>query len=554
MGSAYGRIIRSILAGAAAGTCVWAAPLPAAVQNSSPRLIVMIVADQMSDGLLDRYGPYMQGGFRRLLDQGRRFENAVVDHAPTNSLPGHLTVATGAFPRRHGIVDNSWIEIQSGEPVRVLGFSDPDCPANPVRGTPQARAASDAGMGPGRFESPTIVEWVLAADPRARFASVGTGGGVSVLHAGKAKGPVLWYDADAGGYVTSSCYAPVVPEWASALNSRLDHDFASSDWNLVAPSAMRPIASRDDAPHENGGSGYVFPHKRPEDPEQRRRWLLATPFADSATLALARAAVIGERLGEDDVTDILTIGLSTLDHVGHAFGPTSLEQADTLFRIDRELGTFLEFLDGQVGEGNWSLALSADHGAPPAPEEAKRLGIAGARRISEAEASAALQAIVTAADRQGDPKDTVAAASEAARGSDFVAHVLTPAMLETGGAGTDPLLDLYAKSYRQGRVSLHPLYQSESGRSAAEFGLILVPHPYLVIDWAASIHGSPYDYDREVEMLFYGPGVSPGRSEQLARTVDVAPTLAKLANVKPTSPVDGRPLDLTGATRPPSSQ
>lgn len=531
------RLAAGVLLACAAASAAMGQP-----PRERPRLLVLIVADQMSDDLLDRYGPHLSGGFRRLLDQGRRFEDAVVDHAPTNSLPGHLTVATGAHPRRHGIVDNSWIEIQDGEPVRVLGFSDPDCPANPVRGTLQSGTRSDAGMGPGRFESATIVEWVLGADPIARFASVGTGGGVSVLHAGKVKGPVLWYDAAAAGYVTSSCYASAVPDWAAAVNGRLESEFMASDWTLQAPAAMAKLADPDEGQHENGGRGTVFPHPRPAEAERLHRWFLSTPFADSATLALAEAAVVNERLGEDAITDILTIGLSTLDHVGHSFGPTSLEQADTLFLMDRRLGEFFDFLDRRVGRGRWAVALTADHGAPPAPEVA---GVAGARRVSEAEASAATDSIVAAAERRSDRQAQTAAAAEAAAAVDFVARVITPEDRAAGTGSADPVTRLYANSYWPGRTSTHPLYESESERSVAEFGIIVVPHPYVVVDWAASIHGSPYAYDREVEMLFYGPGVTAGTSLRRARTVDAAPTLARIAGIAPIGPIDGKPLELT---------
>ena len=524
-----------------------------AESEARPRLLVLVVVDQMSDDLLDRYGPHLRGGFRRLLDEGRRFDNAVVDHAPTNSLPGHLTVATGAHPRRHGIIDNNWIEMQSGRPVQVLGFSDPNCPVNAVRGTPRGPAGSEAGMGPGRFEAPTIVEWVLAAHPRARFASVGTGGGVSVLHAGKAKGPVLWYDGASGGYVTSGCYAAGLPDWALSVNARLDAEHLADDWTLAAPASIVRLAGRDDAPHEHGGSDYVFPHRRPDDPAERRRWFLSTPFADRATLALAKAAIAGEGLGRDAVTDILTIGLSTLDHVGHSYGPTSVEQADTLYRMDRDLGDFLQFLDEKVGRGRWAMAVSADHGAPPAPEEAARLGIAGARRVSAQEASRATDAIVAAAEQVEGPAKRRAAAAAAAGGIDFIARVITPESIDRPNPG-DPILGLYANSYRPGRTSVHPLYNSESERSVAEFGIVVVPHPYTVVDWAASIHGSPWAYDREVEMIFYGPGVTPGATPNPARTVDVAPTLAKLARIEPLSAIDGKVLDLAGSASAPSGK
>jgi hypothetical protein len=519
-------------------------PMTHASASPKPRLLVFVLADQMSDDLLDRYGPLMRKGFRRLLDGGRRYENAVVDHAPSNSLPGHLSAATGAYPRRHGIIDNSWIEMQSGKPVRVLGFGDPDCVAVEARrALPAPTGSSGVGIGPGRFESPTIVEWVLAADRRAKFASVGTGGGVAALHAGKARGPVLWYSPRTGQYVTSSCYSSELPRWATEFNSRLEAAFMVRDWTLSAPTAMTRLAGPDDTAHENAGNDYVFPHKRPGEQAELWRWFNETPLVDGATLALAQAAVLGENLGQDDVPDILTIGLSTLDHVGHAFGPTSVEQADALFRMDDELGAFFDFLDQRVGNGRWSLAITADHGAPPAPEDAQRLGIGGGSRVSLLEASKATDAIVAAGERHQSPEKRARAAAETAAGMDFTARVIVHEDLAEGGS--DAITRLYANSYRQGRVSTHPLYDSDSGRSVAEFGIIVIPKPYVVIDHAASIHGSPFAYDLEVEMIFYGSGVAPATVRDSARTIDLAPSLAKLAGIAPLADIDGSPLNLS---------
>ena len=511
----------------------------AAPRIEPPRLIVLIVVDQLGRGLLERHANHLSGGFRRLIDRGRRFEDALVDHAPTNSLPGHLTAASGAHPRRHGIVDNSWVEASAGAGRRVLGFAVPRCAT--LTGT--GPEAESEGLGPGRFEASTIVEWVRAADPRARSASVGTGGGVSVLHAGRATGPVLWFSPAHSGYVGSSCYADSLPEWAVGFNERLRRDFMSADWTLSAPAAMLAGLRPDEAAFEHRGRDAAFPHARPTNAEVLPRWFHDTPFADAATLTLAGAAVEGEGLGADGVTDILTIGLSSLDHVGHAYGPYSVEQADSLYRLDHALGAFFDRLDREVGPDRWTVGLTADHGAPPAPEDAARFGIGSARRVNEAEAQAAISRIMAAAEGIDDPRERTRAAARAAVEIDFVARVLTPADM-AAPAGGDEIARLYTNSFRPGRTSRHPLYDGPAGRGPADFGLIVVPHPYVVVDWATSIHGSPYRYDRAVEIMFMGPGVAPGTACGPARTVDVAPSLAAVAGIAPLNEVDGRVLPL----------
>lgn len=525
------RQISTILASAALASTAHA---PAVAADAKPRLAVLMVVDQFGSNLLKFHRQHLTGGLDRLIDQGRYFPNAVVDHAPTNSLPGHLSAASGAYPRRHGVVDNGWVETAGGRAVSVSGFVDPSC----RKIEPDGRIAPQTAraLGPGRFEAATIVEWVLRADPAARFASVGTGGGVSALHAGRARGPVLWFDSGSAGYVSSTCYLERLPAWALQFNRTLAAQYMEEDWRLAAPAAMTARLRPDAVPFENGGRDTAFPHVRPE-PAELARWFDFTPFTDEATLGLARAAVTGERLGSDEVTDILTIGLSSLDHVGHRYGPFSVEQADTLHRLDRNLAAFFDFLDERVGKGEWVLALTADHGAPAAPEDARRFGVEGAKRISEAQVLAGIETVRSAAGPDGDR----AAAAEAAGALDFVDRVIR---VEDLARPDDPMERLYANSWRPGRVSSHPFYENAQGQGVAEYGIIPIPPAQWVVDWATSIHGSPYAYDRQVPVIFYGAGIDPGVVEAPARTIDVAPTLASLLGIKPVAEVDGRTLEV----------
>lgn len=524
-----------VLAAAALAT-----PAAANATGSKPRpkLIVLIVVDQMSSSLLDRHRSSMKSGFKRLLEDGYRFEGAVVDHAPTNSLPGHLSAASGAYPRRHGIVDNEWVESSNGRPSLRSGFDDPNC--SPVKSV-DVPGGEVSHMGAGRFEASTIVGWTLAADPRARFASVGTGGGVSILHAGQVKGPVLWFDTATGTYISSSCFLSALPDWAARFNREILPALMAEDWQLSLPATVA-AAIPDDRSYENSGSDTVFPHRRPSERNRIPGWFNFTPGVDDATLDLAKAAVEGERLGGDEVTDILTIGLSSLDHIGHRFGPTSLEQADALSRMDHSLGAFFAFLDEEIGQGGWTLGLTADHGAPPAPEAAAAHH--QAFRISQQQAEAAVRAVVAAGDRAGNDRNArQTAAAEAARRLGFVARVIATEELSSDPEPGERMVRLFAHSFRPARVSTHPLYAVD-GRSVAEFGLIIVPPPGAVVDWATSIHGSPYDYDRKVEMMFFGAGVGAGTSQAEVRTIDLAPTLANFAGITPTAAVDGKILKI----------
>lgn len=340
-----------------AAAALSAAPAAAAsaAAGEPPRLLLLIVVDQLGEDLLDRHEQHLTGGFRRLLDDGRRFTRAEVAHAPTNSLPGHLTAASGAHPSRHGIIDNGWVEWANGAPQRITGFSDP-CPIVTSDGVEYPAVP---GIGPGRFEAPTIVEWVLAVNPKARFASVGTGGGVSALHAGKAKGPVLWFSTSVGEYVSSTCYAPELPTWAAAFNEGLARNHMSADWTLAAPPAMLAGLRPDAAPFEHKGNDFTFPHRRPDRAAALPEWFNFTPFIDRATLDLAVAAIENESLGADAITDILTLGLSSLDHVGHASAPTASS------RPTRCSGSTMSWVPSSPISMNGSARIDGRSRSPP---------------------------------------------------------------------------------------------------------------------------------------------------------------------------------------------
>lgn len=517
----FSRIVCLLLAGATG--CAYEPPATAA---DPPRLVVVITVDQMRDDYLDRFGDDFTGGFRRLLNEGRRYKNTWVDHAPTNSFPGHASIASGALPRHHGFVDNSWKKRQDGEWIRYYtGDEMPhDCDAE-----------GKGGVGDGML-TPALGERFLASG--GKFVALSAARDMARIYAGAARAPVYWMSVEDRAYISSSCHQPDAADWIARFNEEDLPAFvkAASPWALSLPDSVVSELRPDDSSFEGEGAPYIFPHNPPAEEGERFAWFYRTPAADESLLALAEDAIEGEGLGDDDIPDLINIVINTIDETGHRYGPFSVENVDNLFRLDRALGAFMESLDASVGEGRWMLVLTADHGAPPAPEA---MGAhPTAQRVSEAQTIEVVNAAFAAAAAY--PDDELAArraAAAAVAGYDFVDEVFLNEEMDALAA-TSEAARLHANAYIADRPVRHPFYDY-SGASIADLGLTAVLKEYVVVDWATSVHGSPYDYDRRVPVVFYGAGVSHGSSERMARTIDIAPTLMGLIGVGIEDEIDG---------------
>lgn len=513
-------------------------------KRERPALVVMITVDQLRADLLDRYDSLFTGGFRRLHERGMSFQNGWVDHAVTVSHPGHATLATGLVPARHGIVDAAFYEPAQGGRRLVDALDDPQEQILKVPGR--------AGVSPRRFLATTLAEWILEADPDARAAAIGTGQFSSLLHAGRARAEVYWYAAAAGAYVTSTFYRRDYPGWVERFNRDVLPRYIqdSAVWENQTPPDGRRLADPDDVPYEADGVHVSFPHRFDREvPEPQRKapaalagWFAVTPMVDAATLALAREAVQVLELGRRGSTDYLAVVLSQADDIGHWYGPLSQEQLDNLLRLDRELGEFFKFLDGAVDNGRYVVALSSDHGAPNLPELEHDKGRPG-RRVSEKEINDTLEEVAQAVAAQPGAAEAARRVVEVLERRNFVADAMTPDELLGIGESDDPFLTLHRKSYRADRVPRFPLFSFANGQSPiGETGVMVRLVEGAVIDLDPVVHGSAYEYDRRVPILFMGMGVEVGSSQAPARTVDVAPTLARLAGIKFPQGLDGKPL------------
>lgn len=493
-----------------------------------PRLVVFITVDQLRGDMLQRYSKDLRFGYARLM-KGAWFVNGYQDHANTETAPGHASTMSGRFPRSTGIFSNS------------AGVNTRDYPMIAVR-QPQP------GASPDRFIGTTLYDWMKARNPATRVLSVSRKDRGAILPIGKSKSDVYWY-APEGSFTTSTYYRDTLPAWVSAFNARrIPHSYAGKQWTLSRDPAT--YTEPDSVPEENGGRS-VFPFQISPDTARATGQLAGTPMLDSITAVFALQGVRSMGLGAGPQTDLLAVSFSSTDAVGHSYGPDSREAHENEIRLDETIGWFLDSLFAMRGEQNIVVALTADHGVQPIPELARRRGEATGNQgliVSLAPVVASLRAGLAAAgvDTMAFVYDgeLVAVNREVLRAGkldpdSILESFKRSALAVPGVARVDRVRDVYRADHARDPIARRWAHQVLE-TAPVDFVITLTRYSY----WyrATATHGSPYDQDAHVPIIFYGAGIKPGRYTTFARTVDMAPTLARLLGVQPTEKLDGVPL------------
>lgn len=476
----------------------------------------------MRPDYLDRFGPQLRGGLARLKNGGALFTNAHHDHAITETAPGHATLLSGRFPRSTGISANS------------AGVIDD---SSALIGAPNLPGAS-----PRRFHGTTLVDWLIAKDKRSRALSVSMKDRGAILPIGRSQQSIYWYIPD-GRFTTSRYYADSLPTWVQQFNARrLPQSYAGKSWTLLLPASE--YKEPDSVDFEGAGQGFVFPHMLPADSNVAASFVRVTPWMDQMTAALALDGLQTLGLGKGPQTDILAVSLSATDLIGHRYGPDSREMHDQILELDRTLGVFLDSLYKLRDSSRVAVILTADHGIGSIPEIAARTVQPFPERV---ELFSVLKPI-----RDGlAPKKL-----DTAIGLDQQVLWVHRVAFKAAGVNADSVINVFADSARRvsgvARVDhfrslaadtlKDPIARRWTHQFAAgdpvELVITLTPHSV----WGTTIvatHGSPYDYDTHVPLIFYGPWFRTGRYDEAVRTVDIAPTLASVTGVKPSERVDG---------------
>lgn len=497
---------------------------PARAPKHRPDLVVLITVDQMRPDYFTRFLPQLTGGLGRLYRGGAVFTSAFQDHAITETAPGHSVVGSGRFPVHTGIAMNS------------AGVND---------STEALVRAPGPGASPRRFLGTTLTDWIRATDPQSRALSVSRKDRGAILPIGKSKSSVYWY-APNGTFTTSRYYADSLPTWLTAFNAeRRPQSFVGKTWNPIL--AASAYSEPDSVKIENGGKDIAFPHVMTSDTTRELSDLPSYPWMDQITLEAALAGVRAMKLGAGPHTDVLAISLSTTDAIGHAFGPDSKEQHDQILRLDRSLGAFLDSLYAIQDPRTVVIALTADHAVAPYPEVHDASdNNAGATRV---ELGPIVQGVRTSLASAGVPKsaftfndgvvtvDRNALATAHVNADSLIGAFRAMILRVPGVRRADRIAELEHADTVHDDIARRWLHMFDND-SVAALVVTLTPYSYWGHGGSAE-HGSPYDYDAHVPLIFYGAPFKPGKYAERALVADIAPTLARVVGVRPLEKTDG---------------
>ncbi len=524
------------------------------------RLVLQITVDGLRGDLLNRYGDrFGEEGFRHLLDNGAVFTNAHYQHANTETIVGHTTLATGTSPSRHGMVGNVWFDRESGR--LSYNIEDPAYPLLPSRGQnspgtqldPAQMASRSNGRSPSAILASTFSdELFVHSGGQAKIFSVSAKDRGAVPLAGH-MGKAFWYSTDTGDFVTSRFYYEAYPEWVSRWNAKglaASHDGQS--WTLLNDRSTYLFGDADDRPYEQDlyGYGRTFPHAfGSADSAQFRTYLLVSPIGDRLTNDFAKTLIANEELGQDDVPDYLAVSFSSVDAINHFFGPSSLENEDAVLQLDLVLADLLNFIDDKVGLEHTLIVLSADHGMAEMPEFMAENGMSVGRIFNEEVEAIANKAAVDRFGLKGVVERfyrpylylNAKAIEEADIERSEVEEVVAEALMQRKG------IALAMPVRGQSNIADTALSEQIKNNSHMQRSgdIYVVQEPYWFLFGKGPIavmHGSPWRYDTYVPIILAGPGIEPQKVSRLVHPADVAPTLANLVGTKIPSSATGQPL------------
>jgi predicted AlkP superfamily pyrophosphatase or phosphodiesterase len=512
-------------------------------------LVLLLAVDQMHRDRLDAELP---GGLGRLRREGRVYTEAALDHAMTETCAGHATMLTGRHPAGAGIPGNRYLDPKTGEAVYCVA----DSPAT------AKVLGGEEGRSPRNLRVSTLGDWLKTASPGSRVFSVSGKDRAAITLAGHSADAAFWFlPTGEVGFTTSRYYLERLPDWIRDFNGRDPprDGFLSRvprTWEHRSDAGGAPDRP-DDFPGESGRFSRSSGHRlRDRDLAEFAARLSASPFLDEATLDFATELVRKERLGRGPSPDLLAVSLSAMDYVGHHYGPYSHESRDALRRLDLALERFLDFLEREVAPGGLLVVLTSDHGVLPLPEWLEETGeglcperggrpdlsrlvvlllgklhwelspLLSIPRPWLSFAGPQLAVNRALAQRHGVPvAEVVAATRRILEAEPSIAKVWTP---EEIASGADDFARLYRNSFDPER----------SGDLVLQIAAGCVISP----EHEGTTHGSPYLYDRAIPLVFWGRGIERASIPGPARTVDIAPTLARRIGIEAPPDLDGRAL------------
>jgi predicted AlkP superfamily pyrophosphatase or phosphodiesterase len=514
-------------------------PLPYEVQK--PKLIVGIVVDQMRYDILWRYWSlYGNGGFKRLVTEGFECSNTRFNFMSTVTAVGHASIYTGTTPSIHGIVENYYYDRKMKSVTYVVSDTSVRTVGNPV---------ADRGMSPFRLNSTTITDELKLASKNSKVIGIAIKDRSAIIPAGHLADGAYYYDSKTGNWIGSTWYTRQLPAWLEKWNKSKEIEaYLRSDWNLLLPRKSYTMCTGDTTAYEHplpGETLPVFPHKLGKG---KYATLPYTPFGLTLTKDMAIAAIENEKLGKRDVTDFLCVSFSSTDIVQHYFGQNSLETADCYVRLDRELENLLSYLDGYLGKENVLVFLTADHGGALNPEFAKDHRINAGTMLADS-LTREVNAFVSATYGKGEwvaamtsqqvymNKELIR--SKNLKEQEVAQSVISYLMAHPGvQCATAPEYGFNTCSPYVEKCIMNGYYPERSGD--VQFSM-----KAGWIDWifkGGTSHGTVFDYDQHVPLIWYGWRIQHGESASPVVISDIAPTIARWLTVSFPSGCTGNPI------------
>jgi len=530
----------------------------ACAQNQSaslprPKLVVGLVVDQMRwDYLYRYYDRYSNNGFKRLLRDGFTCENTYIPYIPTYTAIGHSSIYTGSVPSIHGIAGNDWVEQSNG--YRMYCTED-----TTVRSVGTTSKAGE--MSPKNLLASTITdELKLATNFRSKVIGIALKDRGGILPAGHAANAAYWFDDLTGTWISSTYYLQELPAWVKKFNDqRLVEKYLTQKWNTLYPIDTYKQSSPDNSPFYEGRfkneEAPVFPHDIPVNRTSDWNTIRNTPFGNTLTLDFAKATIQNENMGKSGITDFLAVSLSSTDYLGHQFGINSVEIEDTYLRLDTDIASFLTYLDNTIGKGQYTLFLSADHGAAHNPVFLSDNKIPSGLWSGSSGLNADLGEINTLLSKKYKEDKLIRSLfnyqvnfnydliqQKGLNLNDIKRDVISYYKKQPGVAYVVDLKNIGNEAVPE--ILKNRIINGYNERRSGEIQIILLPGWYQGYgkQKTGTTHGTWNPYDAHIPLVFTGWGIKAGKSNEVHYMTDIAATLAALLKIQEPNGSVGKPI------------
>jgi predicted AlkP superfamily pyrophosphatase or phosphodiesterase len=522
--------------------------------TQKPKVVLGITIDQMRQEYIARFwSKYSDQGFKRLVTEGYSFSNAHYNYVPTVTGPGHASIYTGTTPANHGIISNDWYDRELHAEVNCVND-----PKQKVVG----QQAGNGDVSPWRLLSTTITdELKLSTNKKSKVIGISFKDRGAVLPAGHMADAAYWYDITSGNFITSTFYTSKLPEWVPKFNQqKLADQYLNQTWTTLLPIEQYTESGADDSPYENKFQGKdkpVFPYNLKELRKKNGDFelLTFTPFANDLITRFAVEAVSYEKLGDDDITDFLTVSYSATDVLGHHVGPRAIELEDMYLRLDKNIAELLTTLDQKVGKGNYVVFLTADHGVADVAQYLSDNKVPSGYFSAEktkADLNDFLKQYFPGKDMvemidgeqiffsqdafQRDPKSS---------GIDYMVatELVINFMIKQDGVANAFSKSMIRDAQFDERGVKGMIVRGHHAKRSGDIAFVLQPGWYSATKVAGTTHSSAYTYDTNVPVIFYGLGVKAGHSVKYHAITDIAPTISIMLGLKFPSACTGQPIE-----------